>query len=311
MSEERKRKKEEKRLEKEQRKLEKIEAKKKKKENKKTKKKETNNQPTMNIFKAMTEKIVGMGYTYSIFSLLRTFAFFTFAIIVLSYFHELQPVYIAILVLSVIFLLPFSIYAQYKYLYEQKRFQELCIYLKFMKINFKQYKKILIALKETLDNFSEEDRIYPYIKQAILDIESGIPYREALDKIEKPFKNSYITKLHAYMILGETEGGGAVFEALDGIDYENWRTDTYVFQTQKFKQQNQNGFFTIFGLSISLAVVYIFKDILAKDGVGDMMGNIFSTPLFQISTFVYILFDLISFILVKTMITGKWVREDE
>lgn len=266
---------------------------------------------SFNIYKALNEKIVGMGYTYSLFSFLKTFLIFTLFIIILGYFHKLKYYYILILILCFFSVLPFSIYSQYKYLYEQKRFQELCVYLKNMKINYKQYQKILLALKETKENFTEEDRIYKYIVKAIDDIESGKTYREALDNIEKPYKNTYIMKLHSYIILGETEGGSAVYDALDGIDYESWRTDTYVFQTQKYKQQNQNGYYTILGLSISLGVIFLFQKILGEPGVSEVMGNVFETMAFQIATFIYILIDLISYIMVKTMITGKWIKEDE
>lgn len=263
-----------------------------------------------NILKALNEKIVGMGYSYSLLSFFKSFLIFSVVIIGLGYFHKMKFPYVFILIIFYFMLLPFSVYSQYKYLYEQKRFQELCTYMKQMKINFKTYKKILVALKETEENFKPGDRIYPYIHQAIEAIENGTDYRTALDIIEKPFKNSFITKLHAYMILGETEGGDAVFQALDNIDYDQWRTDTFIFQTQKYKYQNQNGFYTIFGLAISLFVVsVIFQRILTD--AGTVMYFIFDDLTFQLETFVYILIDMVSYVMIKTMITSKWVREDE
>ena len=164
-------------------------------------------------------------------------------------------------------------------------------------------------MEETLDNFEESDRIYPYIQKAIEEIRNGTGYREALDIIEKPFKNSYITKLHAFMILGEYDGGETVYKALDGIDYESWRTDTYIFQTQKYKYQNQNGAYTLLGLFISLAVVFIFENIVTQ--TNGTMGNLFYDMRYQLYTFIYVLIDLISYVLIKTMVTSKWVREDE
>ena len=263
-----------------------------------------------NILKALNEKIVGMGYSYSLLLFFKSFLIFSVVIIGLGYFHKMKFPYVFMLIIFYFMLLPFSVYSQYKYLYEQKRFQELCTYMKQMKINFKTYKKILVALKETEANFKRGDRIYPYIHQAIEAIENGTDYRTALDIIEKPFKNSFITKLHAYMILGETEGGDAVFQALDNIDYDQWRTDTFIFQTQKYKYQNQNGFYTIFGLAISLFVVaVIFQRILTD--AGTVMYFIFDDLTFQLETFIYILIDMVSYVMIKTMITSKWVREDE
>lgn len=262
-----------------------------------------------NTFKALNEKIVGMGYSYSLTSFMKNFLGFSGLIILMGYFHKMHYAYILVMILFYSLLLPFSIYSQYKYLYEQKRFQELCVYLKQMKINFKSSKKILISLQETLENFEPSDRIYPYMVEAINDIKKGHNYREALNKIEQPFKNSYITKLHAYMILGEMEGGASVFQALDNIDYESWRADTYLFQTQKFKYQNQNGYFSLLGLGITLCVVLIFQNLINESG--DTLINVFETHSYQMVTFFYILGDMVSYTLIKTMITGKWIREDE
>ena len=164
-------------------------------------------------------------------------------------------------------------------------------------------------MRETKENFDKTDRIYPYIESAIQAIEQGKGYREALDIIEKPFKNSYIMKLHAYMILGEMEGGQTVFQALDSIDSEAWYTDTYIFQTQKYKYQNQNGLYTFIGLAISLVVVFMFQGILGE--AESVLGNIFVKTSYQLYTFIYIFIDLVSYVMIKTIITGKWVREDE
>lgn len=261
------------------------------------------------VIKTLEYQISGMGYSYSLISFFKNFLLFSLVIIILGYLHKMQVIYIMVIVMLYFALLPFSIYSQYKYLYEQKRFQELCVYLKQMKINFKSHKKIITSLRETKENFDKTDRIYPYIESAIQAIEQGKGYREALDIIEKPFKNSYIMKLHAYMILGEMEGGQTVFQALDSIDSEAWHTDTYIFQTQKYKYQNQNGLYTFIGLAISLVVVFMFQGILGE--AESVLGNIFVKTSYQLYTFIYIFIDLVSYVMIKTIITSKWVREDE
>lgn len=266
---------------------------------------------TMNLYKALTEKITGMGYSYSMLSLFKSLIFFSAIIVVLGYFHKLKIYYIFILILIVLGLLPFSIYYQYKYLYEQKRFNELKTYLKFMRLNFKQSKKIVVALEDTLDNFDEENEMYFLIKKAIEMIYEGQNFRAALEIIEKPFKNSYITKLHAYMILAETEGGESAFDALDTIDFEAWESDTYIYQTQKYKYQNQNQFYTLLGLGISLAVIFVFDSMMADSSTASLFGGIYEQTIFQLVTFIYIAIDIISFVMIKSIITGKWIREDE
>lgn len=269
-----------------------------------SKKKKSNN-----IFTVLNEKIVSMGYQYSLTSFFKNFLLFSIFIILLGYLHKLHFLLIAFLVLAFLMLLPFSIYAQYKYLYEQKRFQELCTYLKQMKINFKAHKKILIALEETLTVYYTTDRIYPYMKNAIEAIKAGESYKQALDPLEQAYKNSYITKLHAFMILGETEGGDTVYQALDNIDFNTWQTDTTIYQTEKYKYQNQNAYYTMLGLVVSLAVIFMFQNIMATSA--NTLVNIFNQTSYQIETFIYILVDLISYLFIKTIITGKWIREDE
>lgn len=290
----------------------KIEKQRKKEEkNKEKEKKKSESKKGINLYAALTEKITGMGYSYNMLSLLKTVLFFGFIIFFFAYLHKLKLIYIISLILSLLLLIPFSIYFQYKYLYEQKRFNQLKTYLKFMRLNFKQYQKIIIALKETRENFSEDEEIYNFITKAINEIENGNDFRSALDIIEIPFKNSYITKLHAYMILAETEGGKSAFDALDTIDFETWESDTYIFQTQKFKFQGQNSIYTLLGLAISLSIVFIFSNMMKDPSTRDVFGLIFEELTFQLVTFFYILIDLVSFIMIKTMITSKWVREDE
>lgn len=282
--------------------------------NKKIKKsdnKKAKNKKGINLYSALTERITGMGYSYNMLSLLKTVLFFGFIIFFFAYLHKLKLIYIVFLIISLLLLIPFSVYFQYKYLYEQKRFNQLKTYLKFMRLNFKQYQKIIIALKETNENFSESDEIYNLILKAINEIENGNDFRSALDIIEIPFKNSYITKLHAYMILAETEGGKSAFDALDTIDFETWEGDTYIFQTQKFKFQGQNSIYTLLGLAISLSIIFIFNNMMKDPSTRDVFGLIFEELTFQLITFFYILIDLVSFIMIKTMITSKWVREDE
>lgn len=282
--------------------------------NKKIKKndnKKSKNKKGINLYSALTERITGMGYSYNMLSLLKTVLFFGFIIFFFAYLHKLKLIYIVSLILLLLLLIPFSIYFQYKYLYEQKRFNQLKTYLKFMRLNFKQYQKIIIALKETRENFTEDEEIYNFITKAINEIENGNDFRSALDIIEIPFKNSYITKLHAYMILAETEGGKSAFDALDTIDFETWEGDTYIFQTQKFKFQGQNSIYTLLGLAISLSIIFIFGNMMKDPSTRDVFGLIFEELTFQLVTFFYILIDLVSFIMIKTMITSKWVREDE
>ena len=255
-------------------------------------------------FSLFKTRIEGMGYKYSFFDFFKGFLFYSLLIIVCAYFHKLQWPYIVFIIVIFAMMLPISIYSQYKYVYEQKKFQELCTYLKQIKINFKTHKKVLRALQETREVFTEKDFMSKYIDQAIEAIENGTGLRDSLDIIEREYKNSYITNIHMYMILAETEGGESVYQALDNVDYESWQTDTYIQQTQKFKIQGQNAYYTVGMLILSIIT-------FSKCMPQDMMVDVYESFTYQLYTFFYILVDLIAFIAVKTLIAGKWINEKE
>lgn len=253
--------------------------------------------------KALFKTIEGFGYHYSAIDFFKSMALYSVVIAVLAYLHHLQFMWIAMLVLTIVALFPFMVMSQYNFLNEQNRFQQLCIYLKQMIINFKTHKKIYVALRETRNAFQESDQMYKDITAALAAIDKGESFRDALKMIEKDFYNSYVNQLHSYLVLGEEEGGDIVYDSLSHIDFQEWQTDTYSFQMQKDKNKKQSIIFSGMTLAMTLFVFKFFPDAI--------MNPLLALQEYQIYTFIYFEVILISFIFIRAFMTGKWIRPDE
>lgn len=253
--------------------------------------------------KELFQTIEGYGYKYSGVDFFKSIITYIIVISFLAYLHHLQLVWILLLIATVIVMFPFMVHSQYYYLYEQRRFQDLCIYLKQMIVNFKTHQKIYLALKETRNAFPENSEMYKTITKAMKCIDDGRTFREAFDIIEGKYFNSYVNQLHSYLILGEQEGGENVYDSLSHIDFQEWQTDTYSYQISKEKIKKQNGLYAVGSLCMTLFIFQYFPS--------NVMDPLLALQEFQIYTFIYFEIILISFIVVKAFLTGKWIKEDE
>ena len=279
------------------------EMKKKKKMNEKDVKKLKGENNSLFSFKALKRQINGFGFNYSFFDYAKSIIFYAVIIFILAYLHRLKIQYILINILLLIVMMPFMVYSQYQYMNEQQNFSDLCIYLKQMINNFRQYKKVLAALKQTQQSFSKNSLMYKDVDKAIKAIEGGQSIADAFKFIEADFYNSYVNQLHSYLILGEKEGGDIIYQALYNIDYNEWETDTYSFQTAVQRARKANGIFVGGSLGMSLFIYMYLPDLVTK--------NLFPNMTYQIYTFIYIMLMLVSFIFVRSFVKFKWINRNE
>ena len=231
----------------------------------------------MNKLRLSIEKL---GYKYSIVHYLKNLFIYSFIIIGLSLVHKLNWIYALFLFITIIAVLPYIIYAQFRYTYEFQRFNDYCLYLKQMIIQYKTHKKIKTALEMTREAFTSNKSIMlSLITKAIEAIETGVPYEEALRIIEEKYPHHYLKKLHAYLILGEMIGGNQVYSSLEHVDYETWQSDMIQFQKQKNQVRQTNIYFTLLSIGISLFCLYFFPK--------DLMEPLFGLDAYQIVTFIY------------------------
>ncbi len=255
----------------------------------------------INRLKSSIEKL---GYHYSVLDYLKSLGIYSLLLSAVSLAHKLEWQFAVLLIVTVVLLLPFIIYAQFSYTYEFQRFNDYCLYLKQMTIQYKTHKKIKSALLQTAQAFKENtSRMYSCILKAIQDIEDGEDFETALMHIERHYCNSYILKLHSYMVLGEQIGGDNVYQALNNVDFEDWQSDVVRFQKQKNNVKKTNIYFTLLSVSISLFCLYMFPQ--------DLMKNLFSLTQFQLITFLYFEMLIIAYTLVTCGLNGKWISRKE
>ena len=252
----------------------------------------------------LKSSIEKLGYRYSIFDYLKSLAFYSLVLSGVSLMHKLGWQFALLLIGTIVLLLPYIIYAQFSYTYEFQRFNDYCLYLKQMIIQYKTHKKIKSALIQTSETFKENpSKMYGCIQKAIEEIEDGESFEVALSYIEKQYCNSYILKLHSYMILGEQIGGDNVYEALNNVDFEGWQSDVIRFQKQKNNVKKTNIYFTLLSVGISLFCLYMFPQ--------DLMKNIFTMTSFQLMTFLYFEMLMIAYTVVTCGLNGKWISRKE
>lgn len=263
----------------------------------------------MNILKrfSLTKKQLfnSYGCNYSKLDLFLTSLMMCICIGVVGYIHKLQTMYFILLMGTVILLLPIIFTSYFKYKYERNKFEEYCLYFENMKLYFKTYKKLIIALEETEKLFSSNSKMKECISKAIKEIKSSGDYEKALSNIDEHYHNSYLMRLHNLLITGEKQGSDAVYYNLDLINYEDWKIDMKQFQSRK--KSAKYIFYIIFlmGLGISLYTVYVFT-------IDEMFAKITDTLSYQIYTFIELETLLVFFIyLYIQLVNKKWIRSDE
>lgn len=250
----------------------------------------------LNKLKLSVEK---MGFKYSMIDYFKSLAIYSSLMIIVAYLHQLKWYWILVLVATIVLMLPFIIYAQFKYIYEFNQFNDLCLYLKQMIIQYKTHHKINVALEKTLETFEHSKSQMPsLVCQALTMINSGKSYQESLGLIEAHYHNPYIYKVHSYLILGEHIGGDHVYQALNNVDFESWQNDILSFQKQKNTVRKTNIYFTLLSVAISLFCVLFFPE--------DLMRNVYNLGSFQLLTCIYFEIMIISHVAVTSGLSKRW-----
>ncbi len=245
------------------------------------------------------------GYNYSKLDLSLTGIMMCLSVGVVAYIHKLQMIYFIVLMATVVILLPLLFTAYFKYKHEKTKFEEYCLYFENMKLYFKTYKKLIIALEETEKMFSNKSKMKECISKAIQEIKSSGDYEKALGYIDEHYHNSYLMRLHNLLITGEKQGSDAVYYNLDLINYEAWKEDIKVFQNRKKTAKYMFYFMFLLSLGISLYTAYIFTQ-------DSTLANVVTHSNYQLYTFVELEVLLVMFMYVYIeLVNKKWMRSDE
>ena len=144
-------------------------------------------------FKKMQAEVTRYGLNINMVDYLKFIGISYLAMIVFCYVFKLRLLCIAVVAAVITLLLPSIFMAQFRNMYETKRFEDVNAYLEQMLYSVRKQPKILTALQDTLILFSEnkEAGLYKVVNEAIQYIQNGQSrqniYKEAFAIIEKEY----------------------------------------------------------------------------------------------------------------------------
>lgn len=255
-----------------------------------------------NLWFYMKSRIEGYGFSYSFKDFFKVTAIFLAIMFLVGYFLKLQPLYLAIFLAIVLAQLPFMIISQFKYIYEQNRFNEVTSYMQQMAYSFKKNAKILLALKDTEEVCN--GKMKQLVAQAIDIIENSSSvdvYHDAFAPIEEAYGCSRLQQLHKFLITVE-EKGGEYQNAIDILidDISNWEQRTFIYQKERSDIKTK----IMISLCLSLGICSTTLFMLPANM--DITSNMF----YQIESTVCLAIFVLIYTLTQTKLNGSWLVND-
>jgi len=243
------------------------------------------------------------GYDYTKKDFIITVIVFCGSVTLICFLHKLNAFYTFFILITLVGLLPLLISGFFLYKREKVRFEEYCQYFEYMKIYFKTYKKIKLALEHVEPLFSQHSHMRKCVQHAISEINRSGDYALALQVIDNDYHNSYLERFHQLLITGEEHGSDTVYENLDLINYEAWKGDIQLHQNRKKTFRYMLYGMTIFALGLSYYGVSMFADAIT---------SIYTDPQYQFYTFLDIEGILLLFMMIYlSFVNKKWIRRDD
>lgn len=243
------------------------------------------------------------GYEYTKLDCAVTIFLFSIVVSTICVLHKLNFFYMTIVIATLLLFLPILISSYFIYCFEKNKFEEYCQYYEYMKLYFKTYKKIKLALEEVSSLFPRKSKMRKCIEDAIFVIHESGDYVVALDKITKEYNNSYLQRFHNLLITGEQHGSDSVYENLDFINFDLWKKDIQLHQNKKKTFRYILYGMTIFAFILSYYGVHMFTE---------TMDGLFTDAKYQFYTFLNIESIMILFIIIYiSFVNKKWIRSDD
>lgn len=254
------------------------------------------------LWHAMRTRIEGYGFNYSFKDFAKTTIFFIVLMVIVGNFLQLNGYYIGVFVIAVGCMIPFMILSQFKYIYEQRRFNELTVYMEQMAYSFKKKPKILTALIDTAEIVS--GKMNRLVNQAIDMIQndySDTIYHDALRVIEKEYECSRIIQLHRFLCKIE-EQGGEYMNSMDILldDISSWSQRTFLFQKERADIKQKIMLSLIISLCICSTTLFMIPESI----------DITSGSIYQVVTTVTLIVFAGVYTLTQTKLNGSWLAND-
>lgn len=250
----------------------------------------------------INREIKGCGFSYSIKDFAKQLAVIFIAVIGAGILFSLKIPFIAFCAIFMFVLIPYVYKAQFRFLYESKKFDDAVLYMTQMISSFKKNNKILLSLRETRDVV--DDEIGVYIDEAIEYLEEGDSngdiYREALSIIEERYGCGRMKSLHDFLTKVETAGGE--YESSLSIlndDIEEWAGRTYLYQKDRKNVRNK----ITLAIGLSFIICAVSKYMIPEKF--DFTVNLF----YQIATTFAISSMCLFYTIVQSVVVGSWLDD--
>lgn len=264
--------------------------------------------------KNLQKEVHVYGYNYSWQMHLTLNVCSLLGILAIGILFRLKPGCLAVVMLAVTAALPVLVRDMYKRAYEQKRFADVTTYMEQMLYAYPKSGKVISALRETREIF-EEGQMRDKIDEALAYLEAGWAHtekgvlREALERIEEPYRCVKLASVHELLVNGEEYGGGMENSILLLLnDIEGFKRGGYRLQAEKKKSHTDNIISILTATALCAAALYVLE---AMGGMfpGDAGVDIFKVTVIQASSVLFLLFML--YVLVKSTrnLTDNWLQK--
>lgn len=250
------------------------------------------------------------------FSVIKSFIFtavFVALLLFICIFYRLKIMSIIFLIAFSIFMIPIMLLHFYKQKKEEKRFNDIDIYLHQMAYSFQRYPKINVALEDTAKVLNKNMR---KVVNSALDVlnnsTSDNVYKEALEIIEKEYNCQRINTLHRFLISIE-ERGGSYYNSLNVLidDFDRWVKRIY--KHQKDMSYIKKNIF----IGIILSYILASSSILISSILDNTSGinlNIHDELLYQLVSALFIFANICFLVAVQVCGSKEWIngkRDDD
>lgn len=232
----------------------------------------------------------------------------------IGFVFQLSAAHLAIVLGAMVCALPVLVVDMYRKMYEQKRFGDVTAYMEQMLYSFQKNGKVISSLKESLEIF-DEGLMRHTLKDAIGHIEigkargtSGV-LKEGLLMIEQIYDCPKIHMVHELLVSAEEYGGeveNSIMLVLE--DIERWKKRGYRLQAEKKKSHMDNMISIVVATILCAVALYVLDAMKTLFSEGSTL-DIFSIPVIQISSMVFLVFLLHVFVKSQKSLTDDWLTD--
>ncbi len=234
---------------------------------------------------------------------------FLLSLLFISLVYRLQIGYILIIELVGMCAIPPLVLYYYMQRCENKRFNDVDVYLHQMAYSFQRYPKINVALTDTVKVLS--GHMCNVVNKAIMELECSETdkvYYDALAIIEAEYACPRIETLHRFLISIE-ERGGSYYSSLEVLinDYDRWVKRVYKYQKDISQVKRNSVIGIILGGCLSTASLLISSILGNSSGI---QMNITQDGMYQAVSTVFIILNILYFLVIQVQCNKDWLNSE-